>query len=140
MKQLAIVLLVSSWASCTFAEETVILPGASTTNGTEGSRWGFVGAPNVEWKYASVPIDPASDIGELPQGQIYATSREKVMHYRFPVPDGLCKIRVHFLQAVGGTNKNNGGLSVVANGKTLAENPEVYIPAISLRSVMWERR
>ncbi len=128
IRLVVITLLGSSWACVAPAAESTPLPTTPSRSGVESARWGFVGVPNAEWRYVNVAIDPASDIGKLPNGQIYGTCREKVMHYRFPVPDGLYKVRVHFLQAVGGTNKNNAGLSVIANGTTIAENLEVYVP------------
>jgi len=128
MRLAVITLLVSSWANVAPAAVSTTSPTTSPRSGTEPSLWGFVGMPNAEWRYVSVPIDPSSDIGKLPNGQIYATCREKVMHYRFPVPDGLYTVRVHVLQAVGGATKNNAGVSVIANGKTIAENLEVYVP------------
>jgi hypothetical protein len=69
-----------------------------------------------------VVIAPTSDIGKLPYAQVYATARCRVLHYRFPVPDGAYKVRVHFLQAVGGTTRNEAGLSVAANGTKIVES------------------
>ncbi len=92
----------------------------------QAARWGYVGALASPGSPEAV-IAPTSDIGKLPYAQVYATARCRVLHYRFPVPDGTYKVRVHFLQAAGGTTKNNVGLSVVANGMKIVDNLEIYV-------------
>jgi hypothetical protein len=106
--------------------ETTPPPGDPTKSGTEAARWGYVGAlanPGAP----EVLIAPTSDIGKLPQGQVYATSRCRVLHYRFHVPDGTYKVRVHFLQAAGGATKNEAGLSVAAHGTKIVHNLDHYV-------------
>ena len=108
------------------AAETTPPQIAPTKGGTEAARWGYVGAlanPGAP----EVIIAPASDISKLPYWQIYATSRCRVLHYRFPVPDGTYKVRVHFLQAADGATKNNVGLSVAANGTKIVDNLDTFV-------------
>ena len=85
-------------------------PKRPTKSGTEAAHWGYIGLANpADWALPQVTISPTSDIGKLPYGQVYATARQRVLHYRFPVPDGTYKVRVHFLQAVGGPRRTKSG-------------------------------
>jgi len=127
LRRVAFVLLVSTWALVTSAAETTPLPSGSTKSGTEAAHRGYVGLANpADWALPQVTISLTSDIGKLPYGQVYATARQRVLHYRFPVPDGTYKVRVHFLQAVGGATKNEVGLSAAANGVKIVDNLDVY--------------
>jgi hypothetical protein len=122
--RVAVVLLASTWALLASAAEPKEKAPAQTG---ETSRWGYVGLANpADWALPQVTIAPASVIGKLPYGQVYATARQRVLHYRFPVPDGTYKVRVHFLQAVGGATKNEAGLSASANGVKIVDNQDVY--------------
>jgi len=124
--RVAVVLMVSTLAFVASAVAATPPPIASTKSGTEALRWGYVGAlasPGTP----EVIIAPTSDIGKLPYWQVYATARCRVLHYRFPVPDGAYKVRVHFLQAAGGATKNDAGLSVAANGVKIVDNLDTFV-------------
>jgi hypothetical protein len=125
-KRAIFLLLVLAAMTGLSAAETTPPPIAPTKGGTEAARWGYVGALANPGS-PEVIIAPASDIGKLPYWQVYATSRCRVLHYRFPVPDGAYKVRVHFLQAAGGATKNNAGLSVTANGTKIIDNLDTYV-------------
>jgi len=101
-------------------------PDTPTKSGTEAVRWGWVGALANPGSPEAI-IAPTSEIGKLPYGQVYATARQRVLHYRFPVPDGDYKVRVHFLQAGAGATKNNVGLSASANGVKIVDNLDTYV-------------
>ena len=121
---LLVVLTAMSGLSATAATPP---PRPPTERETEAAHWGYVGLANpADWALPQVTISPTSDIGKLPYGQVYATARQRVLHYRFPVPDGTYKVRVHFLQAVGGATKNEVGLSASANGVNIVDNQDVY--------------
>jgi len=126
LARVAIVLLASTWAFVASAATAAPPPIAPTKGGTEAARWGYVGALANPGS-PEVIIAPASDIGKLPYWQVYATARCRVLHYRFPVPDGTYKVRVHFLQAADGATKNNVGLSVAANGVKIVDNLDTFV-------------
>jgi hypothetical protein len=99
LARVAVMLLASTWAFVASAAEPKATSPAQTG---KAARWGYVGLANPpDWALPQVTIAPTSDIGKLPYGQVYATARQRVLHYRFPVPDGTYKVRVHFLQAAG---------------------------------------
>jgi hypothetical protein len=126
--RVAVLLMASTWAFVVSAGAATPPAGAPARSGTEAVRWGYVGLANpADWALPQVTISPTSDIGKLPYGQVYATARQRVLHYRFPVPDGAYKVRIHFLQAVGGATKNDVGLSVAANGVKIIDSLDVFV-------------